>query len=175
MGAALEAAAARGQKAMVEKLIKSDPHITEQGTYCAKALRAAASGGHDALVDILLLTVSKNYHRWALEAAAEAGHTGVIRIVLTKCAKMELNKGLGLAAGGGHASIIELVLQSGADKREMVDQYDKALEGAARNGHVTVVGMLLTACVESIHYQVWDHTGLLEAAVCSGQVAVVDL
>lgn len=86
---ALQAAAGRGHKEIVEILIKAGVDVNARGgdTYNGNALHAAAKGGYKDIVKLLIkkgaeVNTQSGEYDIALHAAANSGHKEVVKILI---------------------------------------------------------------------------------------------
>jgi ankyrin repeat protein len=181
-GEALEIAAGEGHTDLVQMLLTKMPRVVRQLEAVRAAVCAAAGAGHLSAIQLLILYApgvkQPGLGPNPLVSAALGGHLHVMRFLLR-------GKGIGsvygyqhcewsspdnrpspceAAATGGSVEALQLLLANGYSWQP--EQWVKALEGAARNGHVPVIKMLLGAAasgavwVEPHQYR----TALWEAA-----------
>jgi ankyrin repeat protein len=113
-------AASKGDKAQVERLLKSGADVNAQQLDGATALQWAAYRGDAGLAELLLKAGAK---------PGLANHDGATP--------------LWLAATRGDAAVIEALLKGGADANEQLPLGRRPLMLAARSGHVEAVHALL--------------------------------
>lgn len=125
----------------------------EMGKTVSKALVAAAYGGQENIVQ-LLLKCDVNFDprgeclRNALHAAALKGHEKVVELLLERGTDVNAHGGqygnaLYAAVRYGSESVVQLLLERGADINALGGKYGTALQEAVRYEHEKVVQMLL--------------------------------
>ncbi len=148
---ALNAAAIKGHKEMVELLLN-------HGADFARVVRGDAP---------------------ALTAAARHGHVEIVRLLLERGAKAEQpvrgdGSAIILGAATGELEILQLLLQSGADVNSRVRGDGTPLISAARRGHVEIVRFLLENGADPNLGSPGDETPMHHAAN-NGNLAIVSL
>jgi len=117
-------------------------------------LTLACAGGHESLVDLLLLKGANIAHRdkkgfTPLILAATAGHVVVVQALLEMNADIEAQSErtkdtpLSLACSGGRVDVVEVLLQHGANKEHRNVSDYTPLSLAASGGYVVIIRLLL--------------------------------
>jgi ankyrin repeat protein len=172
----LELACEGGLESVVKDVLKDFMDEKDFQSYMDKLLFAAAMGGCEAIVKLLLERddargVDEIYYGvWdgstLLQVASEFGREGVVRLLASKGANLEITNWLGksplhLAADYHHWGTVAALVDAGADIDAVVekdpdprdvdpdDPWDTALNRAAECGMATAVRRLLElgACV----------------------------
>jgi hypothetical protein len=112
------------------------------------ALRIALTRGYESIARLLLgkiikFNLTNNAYGVALRAAGFGGLESMVRILLDKKTSILLkNPGLGYTLTGvavrGHENIVRILLEQGA-AIDGSDGHRPALQGAAANGHNSIV------------------------------------
>ncbi len=176
--------AEKGNKEVVEMLLKSgvDPNI--QNEYGNTALMWASVNNHKEIVEMLLKVgvdpnVQSNSGNTALYWASQNGHKEIVEMLLNVGADPNVQKKSGYtalywAATEGYKEIIEMLLDAGVDPN-VRDKYGKtALHSASMHGHKEIVEMLLKAGANPNIQNKLDNTALISASMY-GHKEVVDL
>ncbi|KAK0708679.1 ankyrin repeat-containing domain protein [Lasiosphaeris hirsuta] len=205
-------AASNGHAEVVELLLeyqppvgdrlKSKAAVNQQSLDGFTALRAALSGDHAAVAEVLLreedIDVTREYREnWTpLGAASVAGHLKVVKAIVRKLVRKNKTEALHvkhraeslegtplfLAADGGHTKVVNLLLQHHdpipQKKLQQINETNNggrtALLAAATNGHVDVVALLLAEDADAT-IQSGEGMTALKAAILGGHVGVVKL
>ena len=104
---------------------KADPNVQEKDVY-GNALQAAAAGGHEGVVSLLIqngadVDAKGGMHGTALQAACAKGHRAIVELLLRNKADVNARGGaayvnpLHTAAAEGRKEICEMLLDHGAD------------------------------------------------------------
>ncbi|KAK4071768.1 uncharacterized protein Triagg1_6006 [Trichoderma aggressivum f. europaeum] len=148
--------------------------LTERDDLGRTPLHCAASGGHQAMVELLLrhradANAKDSRGRTTLMWAAAQGHQGVTDLLIKH--KVDVNAkdekkqtALGEAARQGHKEIVRRLLDLGADVEAEDVRKRRPLGLAAERGHNAVVEALLTRKPEVDRQDVWGQTALMRAA-----------
>ncbi|KAL6822023.1 putative ankyrin repeat-containing protein [Trichoderma sp. SZMC 28015] len=148
--------------------------LTERDDLGRTPLHCAASGGHQAMVELLLrhradANAKDSQGRTTLMWAAAQGHQGVTDLLIKH--KVNVNAkderkqtALGEAARQGHKEIVQRLLDLGADVEAEDVRKRRPLWLAAERGHEAVVGALLKRRPEVDRQDVWGQTALMRAA-----------
>lgn len=147
----LMSASSRGDRRMVEMLVKRGAKVDEKGL-----LFVAARDGYVGVVECLLrhgaeTGCAETYATTPLYVAAEEGHTDVVRVLLQYNA--DINAGynamsgvqvtpLFAAAQQGHAEVVKELMRFGARMENDGAQNLAPLHIAMANGHAEVVDLL---------------------------------
>ena len=132
---------------------KVSKEMNAQGRTFDKALLAAATNGHNKVVQMLLdngadVNTQGGTFRNALQAASFKGGEKVIQMLLDNGADVNARGGrfgnaLQTASRNGHDKIVQMLLDNGADVNAQGGRFGNALQTASRNGHDKIVQMLL--------------------------------
>ncbi len=165
-------AARRGMASVVQKLIPlSDP--TPAGEQSLVLANAAKSGSIETVLALLPVTDPLADDSEALEEAAKAGHADIVRLLIPLSdPKARQSSALSAAARSGHAGVVKLLLPVSssiicatqvfptvaalghipvlkvllrARLPDAGDTYTLGLDLAARDGHASVVDLLIPA------------------------------
>ena len=137
------------------------------------ALIWAASGGHEAIVRLLLENGAdiEGKGRWgqAVIAAAENGHGAIVRLLWNKGTNIKAKnryKAIALidAADSGHEAVVRLLLENGVDIETRNENEDTVLIVAARSGHEALMRLLLEKGADIRAKNKYQATALVEAA-----------
>jgi ankyrin repeat protein len=146
---ALTEAAAKGDVAVVKRLVQAKLDVNAPGKGGGTALALAAENGHTAVVRQLISAgadLKGDRGSDALLSAALAGHADVARLLRdhgVRLDRSEASATLRGAAKNGNAETVRLLLDMGADVNARTGGGYTALMGAAENGHASVVKLLL--------------------------------
>jgi ankyrin repeat protein len=183
----LDWAAQNGHEAVVELLLAHDPDLLDlPGRAERTALIAAAGGGHESLVARLLGLGADPRRResdgtHALDWAAQKGHLEVVRRLLAHDPGLVDLQGFGgrtalLAAAASHRpEVVSWLLAQGADVRARTADGGGALDGAAQNGDVAVLDLLLAHDPGLLQEPGYHDRPALSAAASAGQLEAVRL
>ena len=150
-GAPLTLAAKEGHYKVILELLEhgADPNHKEGKD--ATALRSSCQQGHQTIVQLLLdpkyrlQTSGKNYVN-AIKDAATAGHTGLVRYLIDNGSLENLpsllQETLWITANTGNEEILRMVINLGVDLNAEKTCKTRALEIAARQGHLSIVTLL---------------------------------
>jgi ankyrin repeat protein len=152
---ALEFAAVRGHRAVVEILISRDAHVHGKRKVGQSAISLAAEGGFKDIVEILLehgadIASVDRFDRTPLLLAARRGHTDIVRLLLEKGSDVEWiddsqgRTSLAHAARGGYNSTAEALIASGAKVEAKDFDGMTALGLAVEGGYSSTLEMLLS-------------------------------
>ena len=140
-------------------------------------LMAAASGGHEEIVRLLLHHLANPNLQTltgdtALHISSKAGHEGIVKALIEAGADLEKQNESGHtplmdAAGAGHLSLCKILVEAGAGVNAHSDDYkESALTLAAYKGHIEVVQYLLdVGSADPEHRAEELHTALMEASM----------
>ncbi|KAL8724372.1 MAG: hypothetical protein Q9166_007983 [cf. Caloplaca sp. 2 TL-2023] len=147
----IQAAISKGQIGVLERFMQgfSDPQ-TELPP-CSVA--AAASGGHDGMVTLLLdqgLDIEREgQYGSPLRSASLLGQEATVQLLLNRGANVSASSSIGnaleAAATNGHVYIVNSLLQEGVDPNIKGGIYGTALQAAAYRGHLKIAELLLDA------------------------------
>lgn len=179
---ALQIAANNGQLS-ITRLLLSDAANTVSEDALYPAVRAASSGGHKAVVRLLLDAGAihnlklENLHD-AVQAASASGHVAVVRLLLKRAVNNQkgndYTSAFHAAAAGGHEAVVRLLLKRGGNAHTTQDDYGCALQAASRNGHEGVVVFLLDRQVD-VTAQLGHYGNALQAAYIGDHQSLVRL
>ncbi|KAJ3754924.1 ankyrin repeat-containing domain protein [Lentinula raphanica] len=172
------------------KLADSETHsnilsdINMSGEILGTAAQAAASGGHQEILEQLLsagadINAQGGYHGTALQVAAFCGHRNVIQLLLAKGAAISTQKGLHgtalhAAVSEGHKEIVQLLLESNANINSPGRHYGIALHAAVSEAHDNITELLLYHGAD-VTAQKRSHETALQVAVSKGHKNIVEL
>jgi len=154
---ALGRAAYKGQKAVVEYLIKQGADIEAKGYRGRTAIMRAAAKGHCQVIDTLVtngadidaVSSDEDLNKGAIHFAAVFGHTETVRQLVALDPKQvsKTNKhgenALMYAAIGGHVGVIEYFVEKLQQSIDTRGRYGRTpLMSAARYGHKEAVEYL---------------------------------
>jgi ankyrin repeat protein len=186
---ALFCAAQNGHKEIVALLLRQGARADIRGdTYSSLPIMVAASGGHLAVVELLLQHVGKEVleegdasNRTVLDYASSGGHETVVEFLLSQGASTDIGDGPGetpvmSAAWVGHLGVVKRLVDhtegQGLEKKNI--QGRTALHMAAYGGHEEVATYLLSRRAQT---DVKDREGMtpLMEAIDGGHVGVVKI
>ncbi|KAL7932079.1 putative ankyrin repeat-containing protein [Trichoderma chlorosporum] len=159
--------------------------LTERDDLGRTPLHCAASGGHQAMVELLLrhradANAKDGRGGTTLMWAAAQGHQGVMDLLIKR--KVDVNArdqrkqtALSKAARQGHLEIVQRLLDLGADVEAEDDRKRRPLGLAAEQGHKAVVEALLKRAPQVDNQDVWGQTALMRAAQRGHAVTVQTL
>ncbi len=193
-------AAKRGMASVVQKLIPLF-NPTPAGEQSLVLANAAKSGSIETVLALLPVTDPLADDSKALEEAAKAGHAEVVRLLIpVSDPKARESSALSAAARGGHARIVKLLLPVSssiicatqvfpavaalghipvlkvllkARLPDAGDTYTLGLDLAARNGHASVVDLLIPAIERAGRPRGCGSNAICEAAK-AGHIDVVN-
>ncbi|KAF9064325.1 ankyrin repeat-containing domain protein [Rhodocollybia butyracea] len=152
-GNALQAAAAQGNKDVVQLLLEHKADANAQGGHYGNALQAAAAQNNKDIVHLLLEHKSDvngqgGHYGNALQAAATGGNKDIVQLLLEHKANAnaqggEYGNALQAAVAQGNKDIVQLLLEHKADANAQGDAYRNALYVAAAQGNKDIVQVLL--------------------------------
>lgn len=165
-GNPLESAALSGDLAVLQEILNYDPDVNAISTYGEggnTALAAAATIGHEAMVQLLLSRgaevnlVPPGYNGYSdqmspLACAVYWGHVKIAQLLLAAGADINLVSGmnqqspLGLAASKGQTSMVELMLDSKSSQAIDQSTFEAAIATDAEN--IIILRLLLDRHVE---------------------------
>ena len=185
-GTALQAASAKGHKAIVQMLLNkgADVNINIQGKSYGTALMAASAEGYRDIV-LMLLDKGADVHAQggrrgtALQAACIEGHRDIVLILLDKGADVHAQGGmhgtaLQAACIEGHRDIVQILLNKGAKVNAQREVYGTALQGASMKNHKDIVQMLLDEGA-GVNTQGGKYNTALQAACIEGHRDIVQI
>lgn len=146
---ALTEAAAKGDIAVLKRLIQAKNDVNAPGIGGSSALALAAENGHVAVVRQLISAgadLKDERGPDALLSAALAGHADVVQLLLSHGVRMhgaEASSALRTAAKEGNVETIKMLLDMGADVNAKSGGGYTALMGASESGHASIVKLLL--------------------------------
>jgi ankyrin repeat protein len=189
----LEDAAAGGRAKIINillaRLLARGVAVKENEGVYDIALRAAASSGDEAVVQILLekgadVNAQGGIFGTALQAAAFRGGETVVQILLDQGADVNAQGGyygsaLQAAASRGDEAVVQILLDQGADVNAQGGQYGSALQAAlvayvAYVGDEGVVRTLLDQGAD-VNAQGGEYGTALQAAAFKGDETVVQI
>lgn len=154
------------------------------GAFRRTALIAASSGGHEAVVRLLLdkgADTNNQGGRYgtALQAASYSGREAVVRLLLDRGADINLLGGLygtalQAASSRGSEAVFRLLLEGGADVNLQGGHYGTALQEASLDGSEAVVRLLFERGAD-VNLQGGRYGTALQAASYKGHEAMVRL
>ena len=180
-------AAARGNAATVQRLLRAGAALEAKAKYGWTPLLLAAANGHVRVLQSLI-DAGANIHaaeeqigQPALIWAAQMGHTGAIEVLLDAGAPVDARDRFGgtaltRAADAGITANINVLIRAGADinAHEEVDG-DTPLIEAVRHGHIDAMRALLDASADVHATDDLGRTPLMFAAQFGREVMVKEL
>ncbi len=158
--------------------------VNAVGGRLGTALQAAAFGGHETIVQLLLknnadVNLQSGRFGTALQAASLVGSEKTVRLLLDNGADISLPGGaytspLQAASYGGDEKIVKLLLDNGADVNPHGETLARALQAASYKGHEKIVQLLLDNGAD-INLLGGVYGSALQAASYEGQEKVVQL
>jgi ankyrin repeat protein len=183
-GNALQAAAYRGRKEIMQLLIDRGANINAQGGHYSNALQAAVCFGREDIVRLLLdhganINAQGGYYGNALQAAAYFSREDIVRLLLDHGADINAQGGhygnaLQAAVCFGREDIVRLLLDHGANINAQGSHYGNALQAAVCFGREDIVRLLLDHGA-NINAQGGQLGNALQAAVYFGREDIVRL
>jgi ankyrin repeat protein len=154
------------------------------GGFYGTALQAAAAGGHEKIVQLLLehganVNTVTGWYTTALKAAAATAHETIVQLLLEHGADVNTISGffgtvLQAAAKGGHEKIVRILLERGADVNTISGYFGTALQAAAKGGHKKIVRILLERGAD-VNTVSGHYSTALQAAAAEGKKKIVQL
>ncbi|RYP13074.1 hypothetical protein DL767_010947 [Monosporascus sp. MG133] len=176
-------AARYGHGAIIERLLKKDPNISQKANDGCTALMIAARYGHEAIFEHLLkkdpnINQQDNDGWTALIYATRYGHEAIVERLLKKDPNISQKNNDGytalmIAARYGHEAIVEHLLEKDANINEQDKDGWTALIYAARFGHETIVEHLLKKDA-NINQQDNDGWTPLKCAAWHGHESIIE-
>lgn len=183
-GCALQAAAVREHKAVVQILLDQGTDVDAQGGWYGSSLRAAAWRGNTSIIQLLLdrgadINLVAGPHGTALQAASERAHEAIVELLLERGADANIQGGLygsalQAASVRGHKNIVRMLLQHSANINFIGGAYGTALQAAADGGHDEIVLELVRHGAD-IHAQCGQYGNALQAAKLRGHRSIVGI
>ncbi|CUS12935.1 unnamed protein product, partial [Tuber aestivum] len=163
---------------------ESTVNVNSQGGNYGNALQAAARGGNESVVHLLLergaeVNAQGGEFGNALQAAAFEGNESVMRLLLEHGAEVkaqggEFGNALPAAAFAGNESVMRLLLDHGAEVNSQGGGLGNALQAAAYRENEIVVRLLLE-CGADVNAQGGAFGNALQAAAYGKNESVVRL
>ena len=174
----------RGDVRAVRQILNDKLGFNIQHDILDRALKSACSGGHAAIVKLLLekgadADAQDEFGDSALRKASESGHVAAVRQLLEAGAHINVQSGdfssaLQAASACGHEVVVRILLEAGAIVNAQDESNDSALQAASTNGHEAVVQLLLEAGAV-VDAQDEKYDSALQSASANGHEAVVQL
>ncbi|MBI2185955.1 MAG: ankyrin repeat domain-containing protein [Acidobacteria bacterium] len=175
-----------GDRAAVERLIKSGADVNAANEYGATALYAASAGGYLEIVRLLLdagadPNAALLSSETPLMAAVDDSRVGVVRLLLDRGADSNRREGRGgqdalmWAAANRSPVLVTLLLERGADVRARSKGDFTALLFAAQQGDVESGRILLQAGADANDLRTRDRMTALMIAAASGHTPFATL
>ena len=149
MHQALQLALYRGRGSVAKSMLNRIDDINALASHFGNAIQAAAFGGHEIMVRLLIDggadVQARGRYGSALRATSLGGHDDVVRLLLDHGATMESGYGdaLEAAALSGRLSTVKLLMESGTDYYNDHGRRTNALEAASFKGDQQIVECLL--------------------------------
>jgi ankyrin repeat protein len=151
---ALHWAAYQNEVEIAGALIRARARVDAANRYGVQPLSLAASGGHAAIVRLLLdagagANTTTGTGETALMGAARSGSVEAVNALLARGAVVDARESsrnqtaLMWAAAEGHPGVVRALVKAGADVKAQSKSGFTPLLFAAREGHITTVGTLL--------------------------------
>ena len=134
----IEKAAKMGMKDILEKYISELDPLDDNKRIFDLAMKGAAVGGHNEIIEWMLRLGATDYTR-AMIKAARGGYKDIVQWMLDLGAK-DHRYAMEAAAEGGHKDIIQMMLALNANYHAY---YGFVMEYAAKGGHKDIVQMIL--------------------------------
>jgi cytohesin len=176
----------RGDRAVVERLVKGGADVNAANEYGATALFAASAGGRTAIVRLLLdakadPNAALLSGETPLMAAIDDGHADVARLLVERGADVNRQETRGgqtalmWAAANRSPELVALLLERRADVRARSKGHFTALLFAAQQGDVESGRLLLQAGADVDERSGGDRKTALMIATASGHVPFAGL
>jgi ankyrin repeat protein len=176
----------KGDRAVVERLLKSGADVNAANEYGATALYAASADGRTAIVRLLLdakadPNAALLSGETPLMAAVDDGHIDVARALIERGADVNRQETRGgqtalmWAAANRYAELVALLIEHGADLRARSKGDFTALLFAAQQGDEASGRILLQAGADANDVRSRDRMTALMIATASGQTAFATL
>ncbi|CAL1527425.1 unnamed protein product, partial [Lymnaea stagnalis] len=146
-------ASEKGQKDIVELLIKNQANVNEKTTLGYTALYVASQNGHKDIVKFLIKNQANVNEKTktgstALYIASQNGHKDIVEFLIKNQANVnEKTTGgytaLYVASHNGHKDIVELLIKNQANVNKKATDGATALYVASHNGHKDIVELLI--------------------------------
>ncbi|ETS73751.1 hypothetical protein PFICI_14697 [Pestalotiopsis fici W106-1] len=159
-----------------------DINITKTGF--GSALQAAARGGHEKVVHVLLVAgadvdVEGGTYGSATQAAAVSGNEEVIRHLINSGADINVQNGLyntalQAACRFGNETVVRMLLDYKADVNAQGGVYGSALQAACRAGSIRIIELLLHHGADTNSFG-GTYCTPLQAASAKGSLRVVQI
>ncbi|KAI4278333.1 MAG: hypothetical protein LQ337_001102 [Flavoplaca oasis] len=179
-------AAFLGLEEPVRLLLMSGVDVNAYAGRYGTPLIAAASQGHEAIVELLLDHGAKvdgegsSVFSTALSASCYFGYHSIAKLLLDRGAQPDFRRdnddtALELACEGGHQEIVERLLERGSDVNlRRTGGYGFPLSAAAERGFYSIVHLLLQKGA-NVNNQGGHYLNAIQAAASSGSESIVQL
>lgn len=155
----LHSAIKRGNKEIVDLLLKNKADISATDKRGRTALHLAAKDADLDLVKLLIenyanMEVTDSAGETVLHSAVRGGNLSVIKLLLNAGIDAKNNKGetaLHLAVKQGNKKVVELLLQNKADLAATDENKETPLHFAVKKGHLNIIETLLEENSENIN------------------------
>ncbi|RDA96188.1 hypothetical protein CP533_1689 [Ophiocordyceps camponoti-saundersi (nom. inval.)] len=158
--------------------------ILRHDVVCGTALMAAAAGGNENIVNLLLErgayvnARNKIARSTALHAAAERGAEGLVKLLLDEGAEVNAQDrysqtALYIATESGNEALVRMLLDAGADTNIITHEGSTALKRAAYSGHRNILRMLLDNGADVDYYGGKGRQTALQVAAWGGHDDIV--